>query len=115
MSGNMSNFECDHRCINARGNVCRCRCNGVNHGYMHRQGSGDLVLTHVSAVADVFHGTACPMCLTSLDAAEIYGYPHANGLWIEQFRQRLWVYAVCPKCRYQTSFRKVMPAVNQAE
>jgi hypothetical protein len=28
----MSSRRCDPRCYDAKGNDCRCQCNGVNHG-----------------------------------------------------------------------------------
>ena len=107
--------ECDIKCLRARRPVCRCRCGGRNHGYLMKKENARLddyeyvlYLSHVDEVASIFEGKQCPNCGSRLDDAEILGYEHVEGLYVERFRLKLWIFAHCPDCHSDVSWRKVV-------
>ena len=105
--------RCDIRCLNAVHEKCRCRCGGRNHGYFQRIKNSKLDsyrdylwLNHIKKLRKFFEDKKCLSCGSSLIGSNIFGYPHENGLWIQEYEMRLWVFCECRKCGYQNAFRK---------
>jgi len=106
--------ECDRRCLEAEGDRCNCRCGGHNHGLLTKirnnmtlDGMYEIDLTSIESVAEIFRGKTCVICREPLDNANIYGYPHDGGIYVENFDMTLWVYARCQKCGYDNAWWKV--------
>ncbi|MEM2189623.1 MAG: hypothetical protein QXG35_09900 [Nitrososphaerota archaeon] len=107
--------RCDIRCLNAVHEKCRCRCGGRNHGYLVKiknlklgQHVDYLWLNHIPEIRRFFEDARCLGCGHSLSDSEILGYPHESGIWIEDYQMMLWVFAVCPRCKYQNALNGVV-------
>jgi hypothetical protein len=106
--------KCDVKCLMAMHDKCRCRCGGRNHGYLVKKKNTKLdefedylFLSHIEEIAKLFLGKKCPSCGHDLSNAELLGYEHPDGLLVKQYGLRLWVFAQCPNCGINISFRKV--------
>jgi len=107
--------RCDIRCLRAEGHICRCRCGGKNHGLLNKwvnstlDGSGlYFSLDHDPEIRRLFDGKRCMNCGEPLDFAPIMAYEHEGGIYYKSFEIKIWVFAVCPRCRYQNSLMKFM-------
>ena len=105
--------RCDVKCLNAVHEKCRCRCGGRNHGLMHKRRNTTLddsklyfSLSHDLEIRSLFDGKRCLNCGETLDYAEILAYEHEGGIYYEPYKMKLWVFAVCPRCRYQNALKK---------
>jgi hypothetical protein len=107
--------DCDIRCLRAEGDRCVCRCGGRNHGvlkYMEENESLDdeqryIWLGHIEEIVEMFRGYVCPTCGTGFRPDDILGYPHDGGLYIEQYKMKLWVFGRCRRCGYDTAWWKL--------
>jgi hypothetical protein len=106
--------ECDTRCLQAQEDRCVCRCGGRNHGVLKHaeeneslDGERYIWLGHIPEIAKLFEGYVCPTCGTILETADILGYPRDGGLYVENYKMRLWVFARCRKCGYDTAWWKL--------
>jgi hypothetical protein len=107
--------DCDIRCLRAHEKRCVCRCGGRNHGvlkYVEENGTLDdgpryIWLGHIEEIAKLFEGYVCPSCGTGFRPDDILGYPHDGGLYIEQYKMKLWVFGRCRKCGYDTAWWKL--------
>jgi hypothetical protein len=107
--------DCDIRCLRAREKRCVCRCGGRNHGvlrFLEENGTLDegpsyIWLGHIEEIAKLFEGYVCPSCGTPFTHADILGYPHDGGIYVENYKMRLWVFARCRKCGYDTAWWKL--------
>jgi len=101
--------ECDIRCLRAKGDRCVCRCGGRNHGILHKRALGESLNIYLGCfeeIKQIFDGHVCPSCGTPFNG-EIFGYPHAGGLEVKKYGMKLWVFARCQKCGYETAWWKV--------
>jgi hypothetical protein len=106
---------CDIKCLMAIHDKCRCRCHGRNHGYLVKKKNAKLddfetylYLSHIEEIAKLFWGKKCPSCGDDLSSAEVLGYEHPDGIYVENYGMKLWVFARCPKCGFDISFKKVI-------
>ncbi len=110
--------RCDIRCLNAVHERCVCRCKGRNHGLMHKRRNISLddsklyfSLTHDPLIRKMFDGKRCLSCGETLDYAEILAYEHEGGIYYEPYKMKLWVFAECPRCRYQNTLKQIREVV----
>lgn len=63
-------------------------------------------LSHYEAQLD---GKKCKWCnnTVSLEDEPIEHYDHPGGYEVEGFKEKQWLYVVCPTCEYQWSLRKL--------
>jgi hypothetical protein len=106
--------KCDIKCLRATHPECRCRCSGRNHGYLTRKANSTLDdderyiwLGHIPEIAKMFDDYVCPTCGTSFKYADILGYPHPDGIYVENYGMKLWVFARCSKCGYDCAWWKL--------
>ncbi|MHC1624664.1 MAG: hypothetical protein ACXQS2_01500 [Methermicoccaceae archaeon] len=52
-------------------------------------------------------GKHCKICGESLEDCDVHHYPHSGGWEVEGFRERQWLYVICPKCGYSWSWWKL--------
>ena len=104
---------CHPRCYYADPrSPCRCRCGGAfhGHGYMNRnhrldEYAGYELIANLRIIK-FFEDKRCLTCGHPLKTAPIYGYEHPEGVEVDG--KKLWIFAVCQKCGYQNSLRKIM-------
>jgi len=101
---------CDRRCLNAKGHDCDCGCGGRNHGVLrlaHETGQQpELWLGHIPYIAAAFALRKCLNC--GSPDLEILGYPHDDGgVYISQYKMKLWVFGRCRRCGYENSLEKL--------
>jgi len=113
-AGRRGRGKCGRRCLEARKDRCVCSCGGRNHGVLNRAKNamldGDeryIYLDHIPEIRRLFEGYACLSCGATFDQAEILGYEHPDGLYVESYGLRLWVFARCRRCGYDSSWRKL--------
>ena len=101
--------ECDRRCLEAREPKCVCRCGGRNHGYLTTAANTNLdgearylQLDHIPEISGLFD--FCLVC--GGRQLEIMGYPHPDGIHVENYKMRLWVFGRCLRCGYDNALGK---------
>ena len=106
--------ECDERCLRAQGDECRCRCGGRNHGVLRLDRNATLDnsqisvwLGHIKEIWHKFEGRKCVCCGTPFTPGDIMGYPHSDGIYVDNYKMNMWVYGHCHKCGYDTAWWKV--------
>jgi hypothetical protein len=100
---------CDRRCLRAKNDDCICRCLGRNHGILRMaEETGrqpELWLGHIPYIAAAFALRKCLNC--GSEDLDILGYPHDGGIYISQYRMKLWVFGRCRRCGYENSLEKL--------
>lgn len=49
----------------------------------------------------------CFDCDYPLATVPLSHYEHSDGWLVDGFDKKLWLYAICPKCRYESSLSKL--------
>jgi hypothetical protein len=100
---------CDRRCLYAKTHDCECRCGGRNHGVLLLAGEigqqPELWLGHIPYIAAAFALRRCLNC--GSEDLDILGYPHDGGIYISQYRMKLWVFGRCRNCQYENAYTKL--------
>ena len=101
---------CDRRCLRAKKPDCSCRCLGRNHGVLRlaeeRGERTEIWLGHIPYIAAAFSLRKCLNC--GGEDLDILGYPHDDGgVYISQYRMKLWVFGRCRRCGYENSLKKL--------
>jgi hypothetical protein len=100
---------CDRRCLYAKTHDCECRCGGRNHGVLRLAEEigqqPELWLGHIPYIAAAFALRKCLNC--GSEDLDILGYPHDGGIYISQYRMKLWVFGRCRRCGYENSLEKL--------
>ena len=105
--------DCDRRCLEAEEEKCVCRCGGRNHGILKKMENASLdgghyiYLDHIPEIRQLFEGYVCPGCGASFKTADLLGYEHPDGLYVKNYDMRLWVFARCRRCSYDTAWWKL--------
>jgi hypothetical protein len=85
------------------------RCGGSNHGVLRLAEEigqqPELWLGHIPYVAAAFALRKCLNC--GSEDLDILGYPHDGGIYISQYRMKLWVFGRCRRCGYENSLEKL--------
>jgi hypothetical protein len=100
---------CDRRCLYAKSHDCECRCGGRNHGVLRlaeeRGERAELWLGHIPYISAAFALRRCLNC--GSPDLEILGYPDDGGIYISQYRMKLWVFGRCRNCQYENAYTKL--------
>jgi len=115
--------KCDVRCLRAAKPRCVCQCGGRNHGALNHARDARLDgeaqhyiwLGHIPEIVRMFEGYVCPSCGTSFKTADLLGYEHPDGVLVEQYEMKLWVFARCARCGYDTAWWKLGRALVTME
>lgn len=105
-------MTCNDKCKYAKGDLCRCVCDGANHGIKSYDPEDDekveIILTFEEAEPfweKMNRHNTCSCGYEGIHGLEIYGYKHHGGWDIRDGIYWLWVR--CPECNYNWSIWKL--------
>jgi len=116
-------------CSNAKGDRCRCWCNGEFHGLStgvvakvagkevtpFKADDNEIIMTEllggeVERNVESFRDRTFKclgICGRTLDCNLIRGYPHPDGVE-DGTGKTWWMYVICPHCQYATALWKIL-------
>jgi hypothetical protein len=65
----------------------------------------ELWLGHIPYIAAAFALRKCLNC--GSEDLDILGYPHDGGVYIPQYRMKVWVFGRCRNCLYENAYTKL--------